>query len=148
MVYGGLVAKSAFSKINPVFLDDFFDTKLILRQHPQQVFCYFHHFFSQKFGKGITFSNIWMFGHHHWIFFFRWKLVENLFIKVGHFKPRFRNFRIVHWRRSTSSVITTTAAMASTTQAVVLLFCTSLGFFGLVSLPAQSFPPLECLADF
>ena len=69
MVLGGLVAKNAFSETNPIFFDNFFDTRLILRQHPQQVFCYFHHFFSHKFGKGITFSNIWMFGHRHWIFF-------------------------------------------------------------------------------
>ena len=68
LVLGGLVTKSAFSKTNPIFLDDFFDTKLILWQHPQQVFCYFHHFLSITFKKRITFSKIWMFLHHHWKF--------------------------------------------------------------------------------
>ena len=29
LVLGGLVTKSAFSKTNPIFLDDFFDTKLM-----------------------------------------------------------------------------------------------------------------------
>ena len=75
MVLGGVVTKSAFSKTNPVFLDGFFDTKLILSQHPQQVFCYFHHFVPQNFGKLKTFSNIWMFIHHH--LKFGWILLKN-----------------------------------------------------------------------
>ena len=75
LVLGGVVTKSAFSKTNPVFLDDFFDTKLILSQHPQQVFCYFHHFVPQNFGKLKTFSNIWMFIHHH--LKFGWILLKN-----------------------------------------------------------------------
>ena len=68
LVLGGLVTKSAFSKTNPIFLDDFFDTKLILWQHPQQVFCYFHHFLSMIFENRLFFSKIWMFLHHHWKF--------------------------------------------------------------------------------
>ena len=68
LVFGGLVTKNAFSKINPVFWDNSFDTQLILSQHPQQVFCNFHHPFSHKFGKLITFSNIWMFRHNNWNF--------------------------------------------------------------------------------
>ena len=29
-IFGGLVTRSAFSELNPIFLEEFFDTKLIL----------------------------------------------------------------------------------------------------------------------
>ena len=68
LLFGGVVTKNAFSKMFLTFRYAFFDTNLILWQHPQQFFCYFHHFLSIIFGKRITFSKIWMFLHHHWKF--------------------------------------------------------------------------------
>ena len=41
-------AKSAFSKKKFFLREDFFETNLDLRKHPQQVFLFFPHFFSKK----------------------------------------------------------------------------------------------------
>ena len=48
----------------PILKDDFFDTRLILSQHPHQVFCYFDNIFFKIFDKQITFSFFWVIIHH------------------------------------------------------------------------------------
>ena len=63
-ILGGVVTKNAFSKMFPIFKDDFFDTWLTLWQHPQQVFCCFNNIFFKIFGKQINFSIFWVFIHH------------------------------------------------------------------------------------
>ena len=45
MLLGGVCAKSAFYKKNFFLREDFFETNLDLRKHPQQVFGFFPHFF-------------------------------------------------------------------------------------------------------
>ena len=54
-IFGGVVTKNAFSKMFPILKDDFFDTRLILSQHPHQVFCYFDNIFFQDIWQTITF---------------------------------------------------------------------------------------------
>ena len=49
-LFGGVVTKNAFSKMFLTFQFAFFDTKLILSQHPQQVFYNF---------KNPFFKDIW-----------------------------------------------------------------------------------------
>ena len=63
-IFGGVVTKNAFSKMFPILKDDFFDTRLILSQHPHQVFCYFDNIFFEIFDKQFTFSMFWTFIHH------------------------------------------------------------------------------------
>ena len=58
------MTKNAFSKMFPILKDDFFDTRLILSQHPHQVFCYFDNIFFKIFDKQITFPIFWVFIHH------------------------------------------------------------------------------------
>ena len=63
-LFGGVVTKNAFSKMFLTFRYAFFDTKLILSQHPQQVFYNFKNPFLKIFGKSIIFLIFWMFLHH------------------------------------------------------------------------------------
>ena len=58
------MTKNAFSKMFLTFRYAFFDTKLILSQHPQQVFYNFKNPFLKIFGKSIIFLIFWMFLHH------------------------------------------------------------------------------------
>ena len=51
MLLGGVSAKSAFSKKKFFLREDFFETTLDLRKHPQQVFWFFPHFFLGFFFK-------------------------------------------------------------------------------------------------
>ena len=65
LLYGGVVTKNAFSKMFLTFRYAFFDTiKLILSQHPQQVFYNFKSPFLKIYGKSIIFLIFWMFLHH------------------------------------------------------------------------------------
>ena len=63
-LFGGVVTKNAFSKMFLTFRYAFFDTNLILWQHPQQVFYNFKNPFLKIFGKSIIFLIFWMFLHH------------------------------------------------------------------------------------
>jgi len=63
-LFGGVVTKNAFSKMFLTFRYAFFDTKLILSQHPQQVFYNFKNPFLKIFGKSIIFLIFLMFLHH------------------------------------------------------------------------------------
>ena len=58
------MTKNAFSKMFPILKDDFFDTRLILSQHPHQVFCYFDNIFSRYLTNKLLFSIFWVFIHH------------------------------------------------------------------------------------
>jgi len=51
LLLGGVSAKSAFSKKKFFLREDFFETTLYLRKHPQQVFWFFPHFFLVFFFK-------------------------------------------------------------------------------------------------
>ena len=51
-------------KLKKNFIIAFFDTKLILSQHPQQFFYNFKNPFLKIFGKSINFLIFWMFLHH------------------------------------------------------------------------------------
>ena len=76
----------------------FFDTKLILSQHPHQVFYNFKNPFLKIFGKSIILLIFWMFLHQPSKF-------GEISLKIGGeiicqswplLTPVF-NFRIVHW---------------------------------------------------
>ena len=75
----------------------FFDTKLILSQHPQQVFYNFKNLFLKIFGKSIIFLIFWMFLHHPSKFGeFSLKIGGEIICQSGPLLTPFFNFRIVH----------------------------------------------------
>ena len=76
----------------------FFDTKLILSQHPQQVFYNFKNPFLKIFGKSIIFLIFWMFLHHPSKFGeFSLKIGGEIICQSWPLLTPFFNFRIVHW---------------------------------------------------
>ena len=75
----------------------FFDTKLILSQHPQQVFYNFKNPFLKIFGKSIIFLIFWMFLHHPSKFGeFSLKIGGEIICQSWPLLTPFFNFRIVH----------------------------------------------------
>ena len=83
----------------------FFDTKLILSQHPQQVFYNFKNPFLKIFGKSIIFLIFWMFLHHPSKFGeFSLKIGGEIICQSWPLLTPFFNFHIVHfliWVEST-----------------------------------------------
>ena len=72
LLFGGVVTKNAFSKMFLTFRYAFFDTNLILWQHPQQVFYNFKNPFLEIFGKSINFLDVFTPSLQVW-----WIFVEN-----------------------------------------------------------------------
>lgn len=64
LLFGGVVTKNAFSKMFLTFWYAFFDTNLILWQHPQQFFYDLKNPFLKIFGKLIIFFKFLVFLHH------------------------------------------------------------------------------------
>ena len=97
-LFGGVVTKNAFSKMFLTFRYAFFDTKLILSQHPQQVFYNFKNPFLKIFGKSIIFLIFWMFLHHPSKFGeFSLKIGGEIICQSWPLLTPFFNFRIVQW---------------------------------------------------
>ena len=95
-ILGGVVTKNAFSKMFPIFKDDFFDTWLTLWQHPQQVFCCFNNIFSRYLEIKLIFQFFGcLYTIHQNLVHFRWKSAEKYLFKLDHFKPCFHNLPIV-----------------------------------------------------
>ena len=99
LLFGGVVTKNAFSKMFLTFRYAFFDTKLILSQHPQQVFYNFKNPFLKIFGKSIIFLIFWMFLHHPSKFGeFSLKIGGEIICQSWPLLTPFFNFCIVDWR--------------------------------------------------
>ena len=94
-LFGGVVTKYAFSKMFLTFRYAFFDTKLILSQHPQQVFYNFKNPFLKIFGKSIIFFIFWMFWHHLQFGEFSLKIGGEIICQSWPLLTLFFNFRIV-----------------------------------------------------
>ena len=100
LLFGGVVTKNAFSKMFLTFRYAFFDTNLILWQHPQQVFYNFKNPFLKIFGKSIIFLIFWMFLHHPSKFGeFSLKIGGEIICQSWPLLTPFFNFRIVQCRR-------------------------------------------------
>ena len=98
LLFGGVVTKNAFSKMFLTFWYAFFDTNLILWQHPQQVFYDLKNQFLKIFGKSIIFLIFWMFLHHPSKFGeFSLKIGGEIICQSWPLLTPFFNFRIVQW---------------------------------------------------
>ena len=97
-LFGGVVTKNAFSKMFLTFRYSFFDTNLILWQHPQQVFYDLKNQFLKIFGKKNIFFIFWMFLHHPSKFGeFSLKIGGEIICQSWALFTPFFNFPIVHW---------------------------------------------------
>ena len=98
LLFGGVVTKNAFSKMFLTFRYAFFDTNLILWQHPQQVFYDLKNQFLKIFGKSIFFLIFLMFLHHPSKFGeISLKIGGEIICQSWPLLTPFFNFRIVQW---------------------------------------------------
>ena len=104
-LFGGVVTKNAFSKMFLTFRYAFFDTNLILWQHPQQVFYDLKNQFLKIFGKSIIFLIFWMFLHHPSKFGeFSLKIGGEMICQSWPLLTPFFNLRIVQWMQCTENL--------------------------------------------
>ena len=98
-IWGSCRKNGIFQNRSSFFLRFFWHQTYIATTPPTVFFLLFSPLFSPQIWKRDYFFQI--FGSFdiiiEYLFLFCWKLVENWFIKVDHFKPCFPNFRIVHW---------------------------------------------------